>query len=140
TAHRAARPARAVHDPGDREALGPGAHGDAQAPHDRPGAVRRDLGRDDDLHAPERQEACRMTSPLGGLPRLPINETPPWAGWLSTAQAILQATSSSGPTTMRPTVNLYVGQFWFDTTLGYPVWVKTPGAIPVWVNAAGAPV
>jgi len=66
--------------------------------------------------------------------------SPPWAGWFSIAQQILQASSSSGPTSARPTTNLYVGQFWFDTTLGYPVWCKTPGSSPVWVNATGTPV
>lgn len=82
-----------------------------------------------------------MNTPLGAQPTPPLNlSSPPWAGWFSTAQKILQATSSSGPTTARPTTNLYVGQFWFDTTLGIPVWVKTTGASPVWVNASGAAV
>lgn len=82
-----------------------------------------------------------MSSPLGALPPAPLNLTSAaWAGWFSTVQKILFATSSSGPTSSRPTANLYVGQFWFDTTLGLPVWLKTPGASPVWVNAAGAAV
>jgi len=82
-----------------------------------------------------------MSSPLGAQPRPPLDlSQPAWAGWFSTVQKILFATSSSGPTTARPTANLYVGQFWFDTTLGLPVWVKTTGASPVWVNASGTPV
>lgn len=82
-----------------------------------------------------------MSTPLGGQPTPPLDlSRPQWSGWFSIAQNILQATSSSGPTTARPTANLYVGQFWFDTTLGYPVWVLTPGASPVWVNATGAVV
>lgn len=87
-----------------------------------------------------------MTTPLGGLPGPPIADstgsrfTAAWAGWFAIVQNILQATSSSGPTANRPVTNTYVGQFWFDTTLGYPVWVKTPGAAPVWVNATGAAV
>lgn len=36
-------------------------------------------------------------------------------------------TSSSGSTGSRPTVGLYVGLPYFDTTLGKPVWVKTTG-------------
>lgn len=85
-----------------------------------------------------------MTSPLGALPRLhmfqdPTHFTMPWASWFSTLQQIAQATSSSGPTTQRPTTNTYVGQFYFDTTLGKPIWVKTPGAAPGWVDATGAP-
>lgn len=82
-----------------------------------------------------------MSSPLGGQPTPPLNlSNPTWAGWFTLAQQILQATSSSGTTASRPTANLYVGQFWFDTTLGYPVWCKTTGASPVWVNATGAAV
>jgi hypothetical protein len=86
-----------------------------------------------------------MSSPLGGQPQPPMFQgngdfTPPWAGWWSTIQNILFATSSSGPTASRPTTNLYVGRFWFDTTLGYPVWCKSLGSSPVWVNATGAPV
>jgi hypothetical protein len=85
-----------------------------------------------------------MSSPLGGLPELPMNSgarfTPPWAGWFSTVQRILTADSSSGPTTGRPTSGQYVGMPYFDTTLGYPVWLKTPGSSPVWVNATGSPV
>jgi hypothetical protein len=82
-----------------------------------------------------------VSSPLGGQPTPPLDLSKPmWSGWFSTVQRILQATSSSGPTTMRPTSNLYIGQFWFDTTLGYPVWCKTAGASPVWVNGAGAAV
>lgn len=81
-----------------------------------------------------------MSSPLGGQPTPPLDlARPQWSGWFSTVQKILLATSSSGPTTSRPTQNLYVGQFWFDTTLGLPVWVKTAGAVPVWVNATGTP-
>lgn len=88
-----------------------------------------------------------MSSPLGGLPQPPFTPavdayrlTAPWGGWFSSVQRILTATSSSGPTSARPTQNLYVGQFWFDTTLGFPVWLKTPGSSPVWVNASGTPV
>jgi hypothetical protein len=84
-----------------------------------------------------------MSSPLGGLPRLPMIVgqvfSAAWAGWFSTVQNILTATSSSGPTTGRPTSGQYVGMFYFDTTLGFPVWLKTPGSSPVWVNGAGTP-
>lgn len=44
----------------------------------------------------------------------------------------------SGPTISRPTPS-FVGQGFFDTTLGYMVWVKQILPI-VWVNAAGFPV
>jgi hypothetical protein len=82
-----------------------------------------------------------MTTPLGAQPTPPLDLTKPmWSGWFSTVQKILQATSSSGPTTARPTTNLYIGQFWYDTTLGYPVWVNAISPTIVWHNAAGAPV
>lgn len=89
-------------------------------------------------------------SPLGGLPLLPFTEfkspgdaerfTAQWAGWFSTAQIILQAASGSGATNARPTQGQFVGMPYFDTTLGIPIWLKTPGAVSVWVDATGAPV
>ena len=90
-----------------------------------------------------------MSSPLGGLPQPPmfvtllgniVKFTSEWAGWFSTAQRILTAASSSGPTTSRPTQGQFVGMPYFDTTLGFTVWLKTPGTSPVWVNASGAAV
>lgn len=90
-----------------------------------------------------------MTTPLGGLPMLPMTEqgfpglprfTTPWAGWFSTVQGILQDVSSSGTTAQRPTANQYVSKHYFDTTLGKPIWLKTPGTSPVWVDATGAVV
>lgn len=85
-----------------------------------------------------------MSSFIQGLPRVPMfskagDFTPAWAGWFSQAQQILQDLSTSGTTAQRPTTVLYVGKFYFDTTLGYPVWVKTPGT-NTWVNGAGAVV
>jgi hypothetical protein len=41
-----------------------------------------------------------------------------------------------GPSTARPTANLTTGQFFFDTTLGYPVWYLSTSTTK-WVNAAG---
>jgi len=88
-----------------------------------------------------------VSSPLGGLPQLPMVQAGPvaqftaaWGGWFSIVQRILTATSSSGPTSARPKSWQFVGMFYFDTTLGYPVWLKTPGASSVWVNATGAAV
>lgn len=55
------------------------------------------------------------------------------------AQFVLsQAGSLSGPTGNRPASPSYVGQPYFDTTLGFPVYAKTiPPATVVWVDAAG---
>jgi hypothetical protein len=70
----------------------------------------------------------------------PYHFTGPWASWFTTAQNILQAVSSSGTTAQRPTKNQFVGMPYFDTTLGIPVWLLTPGNAPVWVNATGSAV
>lgn len=45
----------------------------------------------------------------------------------------------SGSTANRPSTNLVVGDFYFDTTLNKPVWCKTTSPI-VWVDATGASV
>jgi hypothetical protein len=42
----------------------------------------------------------------------------------------------AGTTGQRPVTGLYVGQPFFDTTLGLPVWWRGDG----WVNAVGATV
>jgi hypothetical protein len=43
------------------------------------------------------------------------------------------STPQNGVTADRPTQNLQVGQFYFDTTLGYPVWYDGTD----WVDATG---
>lgn len=42
----------------------------------------------------------------------------------------------NGTSTNRPTVKLAVGQMYFDTTLGTPIWYNGSG----WVDSAGASV
>ena len=42
-------------------------------------------------------------------------------------------TPASGTTATRPTLLLQIGQFYFDTTLGYPVWWDGE----YWVNSLG---
>jgi len=46
---------------------------------------------------------------------------------------VAASTPPHGTTADRPTLNLQIGQFYFDTTLGYPIWWKSPD----WVNASG---
>jgi hypothetical protein len=46
------------------------------------------------------------------------------------------ATPDYGTTTQRPTANQQIGQFYFDTTLGYPVWWNGSK----WVNSTGTAV
>ena len=46
------------------------------------------------------------------------------------------AIPNSGTTANRPTAGLQVGQFYFDTTLGIPIWYNGT----VWKNASGTTV
>jgi len=46
------------------------------------------------------------------------------------------ATPNYGTTVNRPTANQQIGQFYFDTTLGYPIWWNGTK----WVNASGTAV
>jgi hypothetical protein len=46
------------------------------------------------------------------------------------------STPQNGTTANRPTQNLQIGQFYFDTTLGYPIWYNGT----VWKNASGTTV
>jgi hypothetical protein len=43
---------------------------------------------------------------------------------------------ASGATADRPTTDLQIGQFYFDTTLGIPIWYNGT----VWKNASGTTV
>ena len=45
-------------------------------------------------------------------------------------------TPSSGTTANRPTIRLQIGQFYYDTTLGIPIWYNGT----VWKNASGTTV
>lgn len=67
--------------------------------------------------------------------------TLPWVQWFQRLQNLAVALYGSGTTAQRPTKRLWVGRFYFDTTLGKPVWVKDPLPTPaVWVDATGTPV
>ena len=46
------------------------------------------------------------------------------------------STPQNGTTANRPTLNLQIGQFYFDTTLGIPIWYNGT----VWKNASGTTV
>ena len=46
------------------------------------------------------------------------------------------STPQNGTTANRPTQNLQVGQFYFDTTLGYPIWYDGTD----WVDSSGTVV
>ena len=46
------------------------------------------------------------------------------------------STPQNGTTANRPTQNLQIGQFYYDTTLGIPIWYNGT----VWKNASGTTV
>ena len=52
---------------------------------------------------------------------------------------ILGAAATAGPTPGRPSPPGFVGQGYFDTTLGFMVWAKQV-LPPIWVDAAGVSV
>jgi hypothetical protein len=69
--------------------------------------------------------------------------TPAWKAWISQLFAVVSTVNNSGTTALRPVgsaqIPLSLGQAYFDTTLGIPVWIKSLNPT-VWVNSAGAPV
>jgi len=63
-----------------------------------------------------------------------------WTNWLASAQLILSATEQSGTTALRPTKNLWIGRFYYDTTLNKPIWVNAVTPAVVWKDAVGTTV
>jgi len=59
---------------------------------------------------------------------------------LSVLAQFISNQSTSGPTVNRPNPPLFIGQLYFDTTLGYPVWAKQIVPSSIWVDAAGVSV
>lgn len=56
-------------------------------------------------------------------PDRPISST--WATWLNKLWMVAGSLDNSGTTAERPTKGLFVGRPYFDTTLGYPIWLKS---------------
>jgi hypothetical protein len=82
-------------------------------------------------------------SPIPTDPKLTDTQgavTPAYQAWFSAIQRWLAPNGQFGTTAMRPTAGLYVGQFYYDTTLGYPVWVHQVSPSIVWHNGAGGVV
>lgn len=59
-----------------------------------------------------------------------------WRNFFNSVYNVCNALTMSGTTANRPTVGLWTGRMYFDTTLGKPIWYKTAG----WVDATGAAV
>jgi hypothetical protein len=66
-----------------------------------------------------------------------------WQAFFSSIHDWLSPVGQSGTTAQRPPDSarnpLYIGQIYFDTTLGKPIWVKARNST-VWVDATGASV
>jgi hypothetical protein len=65
--------------------------------------------------------------------------SPSWTSFFEQIFNILSAITQSGTTAQRPTKFLWIGRNYFDTTKGYPIYVKSVGPV-VWVNGAGTVV
>lgn len=77
-------------------------------------------------------------------PQTPITDsdrlTGPWAQYLSRLDEVMRATRGTGTTAGRP-IAPFIGQQYFDMTLGYPIWAKTASSAGVtWVDATGTTV
>lgn len=76
-------------------------------------------------------------APLRDLPKgviMPLS----WAGWINKVWMIVGSVNDSGTTAQRPTKNLWVGRYYFDTSLGAhgkPIWCSnvTSGT---WIDSA----
>ena len=62
-----------------------------------------------------------------------------WIGWFFRVNTVAQTIQQYGPTADRPTANLWPGRFYYDETLGFPVWVHSVNPT-VWHDGAGNPV
>lgn len=61
--------------------------------------------------------------------------------WLQEATRVLQALQARGPSTGRPTAFVWIGQPYYDETLGKPVYVSDINSSGVvWKDATGAVV
>lgn len=65
------------------------------------------------------------------------NITQPWAQWVQRTQNNVRTLQQSGPTTDRPDSLLWIGRFFFDTTIGKPIWIKQVTPAVVWVDGVG---
>jgi hypothetical protein len=63
----------------------------------------------------------------------------PWESWFQSMYDVTRPLGNNGTTANRPTTNLYVGQDYFDTTLGFKITIKSLGPT-VWVRYDGTVV
>lgn len=79
------------------------------------------------MRAPPNQTAT--TDKTGRVPSV-------WQEFFSSVFNAIGSLQQSGITANRPTKNLWIGRPYFDTTLGYPVYLKSANP-SVWVDSQG---
>jgi hypothetical protein len=63
-----------------------------------------------------------------------------WLNFFNQIFKFINASTQYGPTAQRPTTGLWIGRFYYDTTLGYGVRVHQVNPTVIWHNEAGATV
>lgn len=64
----------------------------------------------------------------------PGHLSPDYQAWFQSVYRVTAPLAQTGLTANRPTKNLYIGQVFFDGTLGHPIWYNGTN----WVTATGA--
>lgn len=77
--------------------------------------------------------------PVSDIPTPKSMESTALFSWFKSVFIICFSMQQSGTTAQRPTTNLWIGRFYFDTTLNLPIWVKTVSTV-VWIKADGTVV
>lgn len=61
----------------------------------------------------------------------------PASEWMNLMWLAANSVTESGTTANRPTTNLWIGRFFYDTTLNLPIWVNAVTPSIVWKDGAG---
>ena len=81
-----------------------------------------------------------IVTDANGRPKSDLYLERTYQSWFAAIQRWLGPIGQNGTTAARPTKNLYVGLSYYDTTLGYPVFVHQVSPSIIWHNGAGAAV
>jgi len=79
------------------------------------------------------RDSLPVETTAGGLMRALWGTS--WTNWFALAASLLQDIQRTGTTANRPTTGLYIGKFYFDTTLGHAIhydgadWVDGQGNV-----------
>ena len=69
----------------------------------------------------------------------PIGSTE-WIAWFSQLSTLVNSMHAAGTTADRPTKNLFIGQRYFDTTIGRPIYLQSYTAgVATWAFSNGTP-